>query len=307
MLKTFLLLWVATSAALAQDFPKYFVQIHQARTLFAQNESVMVTLRLGNQVESIMKPRKFPDLLAGLHVYSGDTELKRDPKYTSKKLFKGLEPLGYGGHKDFRINLKRYYPEMKKGGIFRIEYKDKNYHHKGRKISILKLDLPDLDVQYVIKTSEGDIVVELDPIQARNHTRNFALLVATDFYRDMIWHRVEPNYVIQTGCPIGDGTSGSGFSTGLENSPFLRHKKYALAAARKDDPNSADSQFYICLDDIPDLNNRYSVFGNVVEGFETVDKIGKAPTTGYNGKPPNKPLADIQLYEITTRPIPKKK
>lgn len=306
MLKTMLFVWVAASAAMAQDFPKYFVQIHQARTLFAQDESVMITLRLGNQVEGIMKPRKLPDILAGLHVYSGETELKRDPEYTTKKLFKGMEALGYGSHKDFRINLKRYYPEMAKGGIFRIEYKDTNYQIEGRKISVLKIDMPDLDVQYVIKTSEGDIVMELDPIQARNHTRNFALLVATDFYRDMIFHRVEANYVIQTGCPIGDGTSGSGFTLAIEDSPFLRHKKYAVAAARKNEPNTADSQFYICLDEVKDLDGRYSVFGNVVEGFDTVDKIGKVKTSGNNGKPPNKPVEDVALYNIETRPIPKK-
>ena len=104
-----------------------------------------MTLRLGNQVERALKSKKFPDLLGGLKVMKGDTELKLNPKYSSKTLYKKVSNLGYGAHRDFRLNLKKYYPEMKEPGVYQVSYSDENYDIKGQNISIASVSLPDLN------------------------------------------------------------------------------------------------------------------------------------------------------------------
>lgn len=305
------LLWIVAlhgpqPTPLAQELPAYFVKITQERTLFSNNEAVMLTLRLGNQIEGHIKARKLPDILAGLQVFQSDVPLKRNQKHTTKALYKKLSSIGYGAHKDFRLNLRKYYPAMSKGGIFKIVYQDANYNLEADSVSILNIPMPDLKKNYKIDTSMGNITLGVDEIQTPSHARNFALLVATQFYKDMVFHRVERGYVIQTGCPLRDGSSGSGFPLALEKSPFLRHGKYALGMARKQEPNSADSQFYICLEESKPLDEGYTVFGKVVAGFDVVDSIGNVRTSGPNSKPANRPLTDVELFSITaiSREVP---
>lgn len=298
----FLLMAYGPETAAPQDLPPYFISIIQDRTLFAKNEAAMITLRVGNQIEGVIKAKKLPRILEALQVYQGDTPLARNPKFKTKDLYKKVNNIGYGAHKDFRLNLRKYFPDVRKGGIFKIVYKDDNYEVKGKNISVVNMPMPDLKVDYLMRTSMGDITIRLDPVQTPSHARNFALLVATQFYRDMIFHRVERNYVIQTGDPIGDGTGGSGFPVGLEKSPFLRHKKYAVGMARKADPNSGDSQFYICLEDVKALDDSYTAFGKVVAGFDVVDRIGVVPTTPPGAEPPSRPLDEVRLVSITAVP-----
>ena len=87
--------------------------------------------------------------------------------------------------------------------------------------------------------------------------------------------RVEPGFVIQGGDPKGDGTGGSEKTIPLEINASLTHKKGAVGMARSQDPNSASSQFYICLGDAKFLDNNYAVFGQVIEGQDIAEKITK--------------------------------
>ena len=89
----------------------------------------------------------------------------------------------------------------------------------------------------------------------------------------MTFHRVVPGFVIQGGDPKGDGTGGSGKTIPLEINQILTHKKGAVAMARSSDPDSASSQFYICLEDAKRLDNSYAIFGQVIEGQDVVGKI----------------------------------
>ncbi|MDO8585425.1 MAG: peptidylprolyl isomerase [Armatimonadota bacterium] len=128
--------------------------------------------------------------------------------------------------------------------------------------------------QVVIETSKGKIVAELYEQDAKITTRNFVGLVQKKFYDGLVFHRVEPGFVIQTGDPTATGSGGSGKTIPLEISPILKHNAPGiLGMARSDDPNSATSQFYITLDPVPDLDDRYAVFGKVVAGMDVAARI----------------------------------
>lgn len=125
-----------------------------------------------------------------------------------------------------------------------------------------------------VKTSKGDIVIKLLPEAAPNTVSRFKELVSQGFYNGTVFHRVIPGFVIQGGDPTGTGTGGSGTKLKAEFSE-LKHKKGTVAMARAQDINSADSQFYIALGAQPHLDGKYTIFGDVTEGVEVLDKIKK--------------------------------
>ena len=126
-----------------------------------------------------------------------------------------------------------------------------------------------------IVTDKGTIKFELYEKEAPITTKNFIELAQIGFYDGLTFHRVVPGFVIQGGDPKGDGTGGSGKTIPLEINQILTHKKGAVAMARSSDPDSASSQFYICLEDAKRLDNSYAIFGQVIEGQDVVEKITK--------------------------------
>jgi len=126
-----------------------------------------------------------------------------------------------------------------------------------------------------VVTEKGTIKFELYEKEAPITTKNFIELAKKGFYDGLTFHRVEPGFVIQGGDPKGDGTGGSGKTIPLEINPALTHIKGAVAMARSNDPNSASSQFYICLEDAKFLDKNYAIFGQVIEGQDVVEKITK--------------------------------
>ena len=138
----------------------------------------------------------------------------------------------------------------------------------------------DINKQYVatIKTAKGDIVVELAVKDAPITVNNFVALAQGGFYNDLKFHRVEPNFVIQGGDPLGDGTGGPGYTVPAEIK--LKHVKGAIAMARLGDAqnpkrDSSGSQFYITLEATPHLDGAYTAFGQVTQGMDVVAKIAK--------------------------------
>ena len=123
---------------------------------------------------------------------------------------------------------------------------------------------------------EGDkeVILDLFPDAAPNHVASFLKLSEDGFYNGLTFHRVVPGFVVQGGCPRGDGTGGPGYSLDAEFSD-RQHLSGTLAMARSADPNSAGSQFYICLAPQPSLDRQYTVFGQVTDGFEHVQEIEK--------------------------------
>jgi peptidylprolyl isomerase/peptidyl-prolyl cis-trans isomerase B (cyclophilin B) len=121
-------------------------------------------------------------------------------------------------------------------------------------------------------TDKGEIVLRLFPDDAPMHAAAFLKLVKSGFYDGLTFHRVEPGFVIQGGDPDGNGTGGPGYRLKAEFNT-RPHVRGTLAMARSSDPNSAGSQFYICLADARFLDSQYTVFGEMTEGFETLDAI----------------------------------
>ncbi|MDH3584402.1 MAG: peptidylprolyl isomerase [Phycisphaerae bacterium] len=129
-----------------------------------------------------------------------------------------------------------------------------------------------------LHTTDGDILLELFSEVAPRHVENFLRLVQECFYDGLTFHRVVPGFIIQSGCPHGDGTAGPGYKLEAEFSD-RPHGPGTLSMARTQDPNSAGSQFFICLDrdNCRHLDGEYTVFGQVVEGMEVVEAIAASP------------------------------
>jgi len=120
----------------------------------------------------------------------------------------------------------------------------------------------------------GRVVIELRPDLAPNHVARIKELARESFYDGIAFHRVIDGFMVQTGDPKGDGTGGSGRNLKAEFSAEP-HVRGICSMARTSNPNSADSQFFIMLDDAPSLNRQYSVWGVVTSGMEHIDAIKK--------------------------------
>ena len=132
----------------------------------------------------------------------------------------------------------------------------------------------------LMKLKSGVVTIEMKPDLAPNHVKRIKELVSEKFYDGLKFHRVIDGFMAQTGDPLGNGTGGSGQKLKAEFSSES-HVRGTLSMARASDPNSADSQFFICLADAPWLDGQYTIWGQVIEGMETVDKIKKGE--GNNG------------------------
>ncbi|MGE3624009.1 MAG: peptidylprolyl isomerase [Bdellovibrionales bacterium] len=128
----------------------------------------------------------------------------------------------------------------------------------------------------------GRVVIQLRPDLAPEHVKRIKELTRQGFYNGLTFHRVIPGFMAQTGDPRGDGTGGSGKHLKAEFSS-APHVRGTASMARANDPNSADSQFFICFDNASFLDNKYTVWGQVVSGMEFVDKI-KMGSQANNGK-----------------------
>ena len=120
----------------------------------------------------------------------------------------------------------------------------------------------------------GRVVIELLPDVAPHHVKRIKELTREGFYNGLKFHRVIDGFMAQTGDPLGNGTGGSGTKLKAEFNS-TPHVRGTVSMARAQDPNSADSQFFICFDDANFLDGQYTVFGKVIEGMEYVDMIKK--------------------------------
>lgn len=145
----------------------------------------------------------------------------------------------------------------------------------------------------------GTIKVKLDEKAAPKTVENFKKLAKEGYYDGLTFHRVIKGFMIQGGCPKGNGSGGPGYSiegefsaNGHENP--LKHKRGVISMARSMDPDSAGSQFFIVHADAPHLDGQYAAFGKVVEGMEVVDEIA-AMKTDFS----DKPVADIVMESVS--------
>ncbi len=130
----------------------------------------------------------------------------------------------------------------------------------------------DHDDVLILETTRGPVTIAMRPDLAPRHVARIKELVREGFYNGIVFHRVIDGFMAQTGDPTGTGTGGSGKKLKAE---FSRepHKRGTVSMARAQNPDSADSQFFICFDDAPFLNGQYTVWGRVIEGMDNVDGI----------------------------------
>ena len=124
----------------------------------------------------------------------------------------------------------------------------------------------------ILETSKGRVVIEMRPDLAPGHVARIKELVREGFYDGIVFHRVIEGFMAQTGCPHGTGTGGSGQKLKAEFNKE-KHVRGTVSMARASNPDSGDSQFFICFEDAPFLNGQYTVWGAVTAGMENVDKI----------------------------------
>jgi len=144
----------------------------------------------------------------------------------------------------------------------------------------------------LMELKSGVVTIEMKPDLAPNHVKRIKELVEEKFYDGLKFHRVIDGFMAQTGDPLGNGTGGSGQNIDAEFNS-AKHLRGTLSMARAQDPNSADSQFFICFKDASWLDGQYTIWGQVVDGMEHVDNIKKGE--GNNGEVLGEPDVIISL------------
>lgn len=157
------------------------------------------------------------------------------------------------------------------------------------------LDIENKTYQAVIETSEGTIRLDFLPKVAPGHVKNFLGLAKTGFYDNGVFHRVIEGFMIQGGCPQGTGYGGPGYTIDAEFNS-TPHEPGVLSMARSNSPNSAGSQFFICLERVPHLDNQYTAFGKTAddESLQVVKKIGGVDTDASD-----KPKKAVQIKKVS--------
>jgi cyclophilin family peptidyl-prolyl cis-trans isomerase len=127
----------------------------------------------------------------------------------------------------------------------------------------------------ILELKSGPVTIELRPDLAPNHVARIKELARQGFYDGIVFHRVIPGFMAQTGDPTGTGSGGSDLPDLKAEFSKESHVRGTVSAARTSDPNSANSQFFICFDEAPWLDRQYTVWGKVVDGMDHVDAIKK--------------------------------
>ncbi len=164
------------------------------------------------------------------------------------------------------------------------------------------VDLEGFTYEVTLDTSAGTIRLALDPAAAPGHVRNMVALAESGFYDGGCFHRIIKGFMIQGGCPQGTGTGGPGYTIPAE---FNRtsHEPGVLSMARTSDPNSAGSQFFICLERVPHLDNQYTAFGRTADAasLDVVKAIGSVRTGAAD-----RPVEQVVIRKATVTKTPKR-
>ena len=148
-----------------------------------------------------------------------------------------------------------------------------------------------------IETDKGTIVVELYKDQAPKTVENFVTLANKGFYNGILFHRVIPGFMVQTGDPTGTGRGGPGYTFEDEFGPGLKHTGPGILSMANAGPNTNGSQFFITLAATPWLDGKHAIFGKVVEGQSVVDAIAAAERDGSD-----RPRTEIAMKKVTVSP-----
>ena len=150
---------------------------------------------------------------------------------------------------------------------------------------------PNKTYSATLHTTLGDIVVDMLPKDAPKTVNNFVFLARDGFYDNVKFHRIIKGFMVQTGDPAGNGTGGPGYR--FEDEPVTRKYERGIVAMANAGPNTNGSQFFITHVPTPWLDRRHSVFGEVVEGYEIVQKISELPRNRQD-----RPLQEVRLNSV---------
>ena len=161
----------------------------------------------------------------------------------------------------------------------------------------------------VMKTTEGEMVIEFWPEVAPKTVENFKTLSRKGFYDGTAFHRIMKGFMIQGGDPLtkdlakeGEyGTGGPGYQVNAEFNDRL-HERGVLSMARSNDPNSAGSQFFICHGRAESLDHKYTAFGKVIKGDDVLEKIANTPVTASARGEPSKPTKRVEITSVKIVP-----
>jgi cyclophilin family peptidyl-prolyl cis-trans isomerase len=164
------------------------------------------------------------------------------------------------------------------------------------------IDFAKNDYQIELDTTLGKITLNLLPNVAPGHCLNMLGLAKIGYYDNVIFHRVIKGFMIQGGCPQGTGTGGPGYTIRAEFNA-TPHEPGVLSMARTNDPNSAGSQFFICLERVPHLDRQYTAFGKTADdaSLAVVKAIGNVPTGAQD-----RPTKPVTIKKATVHETPKK-
>lgn len=142
-----------------------------------------------------------------------------------------------------------------------------------------------------LETNHGQMVLELYHDVAPAHADSFAARVNDEFYKDLIFHRVIKNFMIQGGDPTGTGMGDAGYNINAEFSDML-HIEGTLSMARSNDPNSASCQFFVCLGRTAQLDGKYTIFGHLLKGYDVLHAIGSTKTAAKD-----RPVEEVKILD----------
>jgi peptidyl-prolyl cis-trans isomerase A (cyclophilin A) len=151
----------------------------------------------------------------------------------------------------------------------------------------------------VFDTTEGRFKIKLFEDKSPNTVKNFTDLAegrktGKPFYDGLVFHRVIPDFMIQGGCPQGTGRGGPGYNFADEFHPSLKHSKPGLLSMANSGPNTNGSQFFVTVAETPWLDNKHTIFGEVVEGYDVAEKISKAPKDSSD-----RPKKEVRINTVT--------
>lgn len=145
-----------------------------------------------------------------------------------------------------------------------------------------------------LRTTMGDVRIEVLRDQAPKTSENFLALVRKGFYNGLSFHRVIPGFMVQTGCPKGDGTGGPGYMIPDEFGPGLRHEGPGVVSMANAGPNTGGSQFFVTVAPTPWLDGKHAIFGRVRGGQDVVQKIATVPRDSSD-----RPKSPVRIVEAT--------
>ena len=147
-----------------------------------------------------------------------------------------------------------------------------------------------------IETTKGTIEIELYPEEAPKTVENFVTLAKKGFYNGIVFHRVIPGFMIQTGDPTGTGRGGPGYTFADEISPKLKHDAPGVVSMANAGPNTNGSQFFVTLAPTPWLNGKHTIFGRVTQGQEVAQAIAAVPRDAND-----RPTTEIKMLKVTVQ------